>query len=63
LVNSLKFFGPQMAPAYRLNAILQSPKNSRFQGPNPLPLALLVDAAHTVKNGEVENYATLAWSR
>jgi hypothetical protein len=32
-------FGPQMALAYRLDAISQGPKNSPFPGPNPLPLA------------------------
>ncbi len=32
---NLEFFGPQMALAYRLNAISQRPKNSRFPGPNP----------------------------
>jgi hypothetical protein len=37
------FLGPKMALAYRLNAISQSPKNSRFPGPNPLPLALIMD--------------------
>jgi hypothetical protein len=35
----------QMALAYRLDAISQGPKNSRFPGPNPLPLALVKDAA------------------
>jgi hypothetical protein len=39
----LEFFGPQMALAYRLDAISQGPKNSRFPGPNPLPLALVMD--------------------
>ncbi len=38
-------FGPQMALAYRLDAISQGPKNSQFPGPNPLPLALVKDAA------------------
>jgi hypothetical protein len=42
---NLNFFGPQMALAYRLNAISQGPKKSRFPGPNPLPLALVMDAA------------------
>jgi hypothetical protein len=41
----LDFFGPQMSLAYRLNAISQGPKKSRFPGPNPLPLALVMDAA------------------
>jgi hypothetical protein len=40
---NLKFFGPQMALAYGLNAISQGPKNSRIPGPNPLPLALEMD--------------------
>ncbi len=34
-----------MALAYRLDAISQGPKKSRFPGPNPLPLALVMDAA------------------
>jgi hypothetical protein len=34
-----EFFGPQMALAYRLDAISQGPKNSPFPEPNPLPLA------------------------
>jgi hypothetical protein len=34
----LKFFGPRMALAYRLDAISQGPKKSRIPGPNPLPL-------------------------
>ncbi len=33
-----EFFGPQIALAYRLDAISQGPKNSRIPGPNPLPL-------------------------
>jgi hypothetical protein len=33
----------QIALSYRLDAISQSPKNSRFPGPNPLPLALVMD--------------------
>jgi hypothetical protein len=32
--NVMEFFGPQMA---------QGPKNSRIPGPNPLPLALVMD--------------------
>jgi hypothetical protein len=38
------FFVPQMALAYRLDAISQGPKNSRIPGPNPLPFALVMDA-------------------
>jgi hypothetical protein len=34
-----------MALSYRLDAISQSLKKSRFPGPNPLPLALVMDAA------------------
>jgi hypothetical protein len=37
--------GPQMALAYRLDAISQGPKKSQFPGPNLLPLALVMDAA------------------
>jgi hypothetical protein len=32
-----------MALAYRLDAISLGPKNSQFPGPNPLPLALVID--------------------
>jgi hypothetical protein len=42
---NLEFFGPQMTLAYRLDAISQGSKKSRFPGPNPLPLALVMDAA------------------
>jgi hypothetical protein len=41
------FFGPQMALAYRLDAISQGPKNSRIPGPKPLPLAQVM---HTANN-------------
>ncbi len=44
-LGNLEFFEPQMALAYRLDTISQGPKNSRFPGPNPLPLALVMDAA------------------
>jgi hypothetical protein len=40
---NLKFFGPQMALPYWLDAISQGPKNSRIPGPNPLLLALVMD--------------------
>jgi hypothetical protein len=40
---NLEFLGPQMALAYRLNVILQGPKNYRYPGPNPGPLALVMD--------------------
>ncbi len=39
----LEFSGPQMALAYRLDAISQAPKNSRIPGPNPLTLPLIMD--------------------
>jgi hypothetical protein len=39
----LTFSGPQMALAWRLDAISQGPKKSWFPGPNPLPLALVMD--------------------
>jgi len=50
---SLKFFGPQMVRAYRLDVISQGPKNSRFPGPNPLPLALVMylHASKTLRTG------------
>jgi hypothetical protein len=38
---NLDFLLPQMALAYRLDAISQGPKKSRFPGPNPIPLALI----------------------
>jgi hypothetical protein len=34
-------FGAYLEIAYRLDAISQDPKTSRFPGPNPLPLALV----------------------
>jgi len=40
---NLKFFGPQKALAYRLDAISQGPTNSQFPGPNPLSLAPIMD--------------------
>jgi hypothetical protein len=47
---NLNFFGPHMALAYRLNAISQGPKESQFPGPDPLPLALVMDAARIKSN-------------
>ncbi len=38
-----EFFGPQMALAYKLDAISQGPKKFRIPGPNPLPLVLVMD--------------------
>jgi hypothetical protein len=48
-----EFFGPQMALAYRHDAISQGPKNSQIPGPNPLPLALVMDmhASKTLRTG------------
>jgi hypothetical protein len=41
-----KFFGPQMALAYQLDAISHDPKKTLdFPGPDPLPLAQVMDAA------------------
>ncbi len=40
---NLNFFGPQMALPKLHDAITQFLKKSRFQGPNPLPLALVMD--------------------
>jgi hypothetical protein len=47
---------PQMAFAYRLDAISQGPKNSRFPGPNPIPLAQVMDAARikSITHGDVK---------
>ncbi len=41
------FLGPKWH-AYRLDAITQGLKNSRFPGPNPLPLAQVMDAARII---------------
>ncbi len=43
-----RFFWPQKALASRLDAISQGPENSQFPGPNPLPLALIMDM-HTFR--------------
>ncbi len=50
---NLEFFRDKMTLIYRLNAISQSPKNSQFLGPNPLPLALVMDmhASKTLRTG------------
>jgi hypothetical protein len=44
-----------MPLAYRLDAISQGPKNSRFPGPYPLLLALVKEAAciKSITNGAV----------
>ncbi len=55
---NLEFFGPGMALAYRLDVILQCPKNSRYPGHNPLPLALILDMHYAliqnIMHGAVE---------
>ncbi len=53
---NLEFFGPQRALAYRLDAISKDPKNSRFPGTNPIPLALVMDAARikSIMHGAVQ---------
>jgi hypothetical protein len=43
--SSARAIWAQMALAYPLDAISQGPKTSRFPGPNPLPLAQVIDAA------------------
>ncbi len=55
---NLYFFGPQMALAYQLDAISQGSKNSRFPGPNPLPLTLVMDmhASKTLRMGLYKSY-------
>ncbi len=44
-----------MALAYRLEAISQGPKKSQFLGPDPFPLALVMDAAriNSIMHGAV----------
>jgi hypothetical protein len=44
-----------MALAYRLDAISQGPKNSKFPGPNPLPLSLVMDM-HSSRTLPTEQY-------
>ncbi len=39
----IMFFGHQMALAYRLYDITQGSKSFQFPGPNPLPIALVMD--------------------
>jgi hypothetical protein len=53
-----EFFGPQMAFPHRLDAISQGPKNSQFPGSNPLPLALVMDAAliKSITHGAYKSY-------
>jgi hypothetical protein len=42
----IDLFRTQIALPYRrLDAISRGPKKSQFSGPNPLPLALVMDAA------------------
>jgi hypothetical protein len=54
----LDFFEPQMALAYRLDAISQGPKNSRIPAPNPLPLPFVMDmhASKTLCMGLYKSY-------
>jgi hypothetical protein len=46
-----EFFGPNMALAYRFDAISQGPKNPRFPGPNPLQLSLVMDLHAYITHG------------
>ena len=50
-------FGPQIAFTFRLDAISQGPNNSRIPGPNPLPLALVMDlhASKTLRTGSYKS--------
>ena len=50
---TLLFFGPQMALAYRLDAISQGPKNSGIPGPNTfqLPDVMYIHASKTLCTG------------
>jgi|688.fasta_scaffold290072_1 hypothetical protein len=50
---NLEFFWPQLALAYRGDAISKGPKNSRFPGPNPRPLALLMDMCINSYNSQI----------
>jgi hypothetical protein len=54
---NLDFFGPQMTLAFQLDAIWQGPKKSWFPGSNPLPHALVMDAASikSIMHGAVLN--------
>jgi hypothetical protein len=45
-----EFFGPQVALAYRLDAISLGPKISRIPGPNHFPLALVMDMYARIQN-------------
>ncbi len=49
----LEFFGPQMALDYWLDDFSQGLKHSRFSGPNPFPLPLIMDmhASKTLRTG------------
>jgi hypothetical protein len=51
----VSFFGPQIALAYRLDAISQGLQKSRFPGSNPLPLVQVMDAAriNSITHGAV----------
>ena len=60
IFDACEFFGPQMALAYRIDAISQGQKNSQFQGPNPLPLALVMNGARIksiMQGGRIKQYA------
>ncbi len=56
-----RVFGPQMALAYRLDAISQVPKNSRFPGPNPshLPEFLLRQLWTVIRPFQCCSYCSL----
>jgi hypothetical protein len=46
---NMEFFGPQMARAYRLDAVSQGPKNSLFPGPTP-PLSCPRNVSARIKH-------------
>ncbi len=47
---NLEFFGPQMALAYRLDAISQGPKTLDFQAP-PIALVMYLHASKILRTG------------
>jgi len=54
---NLEFFGPQMALAYRLDAISQGKKTLDFQGPTPshLPSKWMLAASKALRMGSYKS--------
>jgi hypothetical protein len=50
-----EWVGPWKPQVYRLDAIAQGPKNSRFPGHNPLPLALVMDLHASKTKGHINH--------